>query len=69
MIWIYHEIVMYFMGNLEDPEFLPCICKSDARVYTVCYLIATTSWAKVGIVNSLFTVGHVKDQDDLLGCC
>lgn len=70
MIWIYHETVMYFTGNLEDPEFLSCICKSDARVRAVYYLIATTSRAKKVIVNrqSLFTVGHVEDQDDLLGC-
>jgi len=62
---------MYFTENLEDPKFLSCVCKSDARVRTVYYLIATTSRAKKVTVNrqSLFTVGRVKDQDDLLGCC
>lgn len=62
---------MYFMGNLEDPEFLSCLCKSDARVRAVYDSIATACRAKKVIVNrqNLFTVGHVKDQDDLLGCC
>lgn len=71
MIWIYRETLTYFTGNLEDSKFLSCICKSDARVRTVYYLIARTSRAKKIIVNkqSLFIVGHVKDQDDLLGCC
>lgn len=54
MIWIYHETVMYFMGNLENPEFLSWICKSDAGVCSVYYLIATTSRAKKVIVNRQF---------------
>lgn len=68
MIWIYREPVMYFTGNLEDPKFLSCMCKSDSRVHTMYYLIATTSKAKK-VIGSLFPVGHIKDQDDLLGCC
>lgn len=35
------------------------------------YLIAMTGRARKVMVNrqSLLTVGHVKDQDGLLGCC
>lgn len=33
------------------------------------YLIAMTGRARKVNRQSLLTVGHVKDQDDLLGCC